>query len=356
MKVSIVNVQVPFVRGGAEYLADSLAERVRERGHLVDQLRIPFKCHPLDSILDHMLSCRLMEPSVGDPDLVIALKFPAYLVPFENKKVWLLHQHRQVYDLWETPFGCWGHWPGGLRLREAIVAADNRYLTDTRGLYTNSAIVADRLRRYNGIEPDGILFPPLRHPEAFHCGESGDFVFYPSRISRMKRQHVAVEAMRHVRSGFRLVVAGRAEDDSYQNEIDELMRAHGLEDRVEFLGWISEEEKTRWMADAFAVLYLPIDEDSYGYVTLEAFHSSKPVITFSDSGGTNELVVHGQNGLVLEPSPEALAEGMERLWADRAGRARWARPLTSHSPASRSTGSTCWIPSSHENRLSLPVP
>ena len=73
------------------------------------------------------------------------------------------------------------------------------------------------------------------------------------------------------------------------------------------------------MADAFAVLYLPIDEDSYGYVTLEAFHSSKPVITFTDSGGTNELVVHGLNGLALEPSPVALAEGMERLWVDRAG-------------------------------------
>jgi glycosyltransferase involved in cell wall biosynthesis len=319
MKVSIVNVQVPFVRGGAEYLADSLAEKVRERGHLVDQLRIPFKWYPLDCILDHMLSCRLIDPSVGDPDLVIALKFPAYLVPFENKKVWLLHQHRQVYDEWETPDGCWGNVPGGLRLREAIVAADNRHLTDTRGLYTNSATVADRLRRYNGIEPDGILFPPLLHPEAFHCGESGNYVFYPSRISRFKRQHVAIEAMRHVRSGFKLVVAGQADEDSFQHEIDELVRAHGLEDRVQFLGWISEEEKARWMADAFAVLYLPVDEDSYGYVTLEAFHSSKPVITFTDSGGTNELVVDGLNGLALEPSPVALAEGMERLWADRAG-------------------------------------
>ena len=46
MKVSIVNVQVPFVRGGAEYLADSLGEKIRERGHRVDQLRIPFTGYP----------------------------------------------------------------------------------------------------------------------------------------------------------------------------------------------------------------------------------------------------------------------------------------------------------------------
>ena len=84
------------------------------------------------------------------------------------------------------------------------------------------------------------------------------------------------------------------------------------------LGWISEEEKARLMADAFAVLYLPVDEDSYGYVTLEAFHSSRAVLTLNDSGGTNELVEDGNNGLILEPTAEALAEGMERCWADRA--------------------------------------
>ena len=88
---------------------------------------------------------------------------------------------------------------------------------------------------------------------------------------------------------------------------------------MQLLGRVSDPEKARLLAHAFAVLYLPVDEDSYGYVTLEAFHSSKPVITFTDSGGTNVLVVDGLNGLALEPSPVALAEGMERLWADRAG-------------------------------------
>jgi glycosyltransferase involved in cell wall biosynthesis len=318
MKVSIVNVQVPFVRGGAEYLADSLAERVRERGHLVDQLRIPFKWYPLDSILDHMLSCRLIEPSVGDPDLVIALKFPAYLVPFENKKVWLLHQYRQVYDLWETPYGCWSHSPGDLRLREAIVAADNRHLTDTRELYTISPNVANRLRKYNGIEPDGILYPPLLDAEQFSCGEAGDYVFYPSRLCGWKRQHVAVEAMRFVRSDFRLVLAGNPDTEAFQRELEDLIRRHRLEDRVQLLGWVSDAEKARLLAHAFAVLYLPVDED-YGFVTLEAFHSAKPVLTFTDSGGVLDFVDHGHNGLVQEPTPEALAEGMERLWADRAG-------------------------------------
>ena len=71
------------------------------------------------------------------------------------------------------------------------------------------------------------------------------------------------------------------------------------------------------MRGAFASLYLPFEEDSYGYVTLEAFHSHKPVLTFTDSGGTDEIVEDGVNGMMLEPTPEALARGMETLWAAR---------------------------------------
>ena len=46
------------------------------------------------------------------------------------------------------------------------------------------------------------------------------------------------------------------------------------------------------------MVYLPFGEDSYGYVTLEAFHARKPVVTLSDSGGTLELVRDRRNGLV----------------------------------------------------------
>jgi glycosyltransferase involved in cell wall biosynthesis len=68
-------------------------------------------------------------------------------------------------------------------------------------------------------------------------------------------------------------------------------------------------------------LYIPYDEDSYGYVTLEAFHSGKPVLTLSDSGGTDEVIEDGENGFILPPAAEALAQGMEELWASP-GRAR----------------------------------
>jgi glycosyltransferase involved in cell wall biosynthesis len=251
-------------------------------------------------------------------DLVIALKFPAYLTTFANKKLWLLHQFRQAYELWGGPFQDLPDTPEGRRVRDAVIAADNRFLREAREIYTNSRIVASRLKQFNGIQADAVLYPPLPNPEIYRSEAFGDFFFYPSRLSPAKRQDLAIEAMRHTRSDFKLVIAGKADDSQYEQQLRSLIARYDLQEKVQLLGWISEEEKASLFAKAFGVLYVPYDEDSYGYVSLEAFQSRKFVVTFTDSGGTDELIEHDRNGLIIEPSPLVLAEQMEHLWADKA--------------------------------------
>ena len=83
-----------------------------------------------------------------------------------------------------------------------------------------------------------------------------------------------------------------------------------------FLGTVDDDQLIQLYKDALAVVYPPFDED-FGYVTLEAFLSRKPVITCTDSGGPNEFVVDGVNGFVCEPAPAALAAAINRLADDR---------------------------------------
>ena len=284
MKVSIVNVQVPFVaRCGSQYLAESLGEKIRARGHRVDQLRIPFRWHPHEMIPEHMLACRLLDPTTGDPDLVIALKFPAYLVPFENKKVWLLHQYRQVYEPWDTPCSD-PDTPRGTASGDVRAARHGAALRGAGALHQ----LADRRRPALPVQRARARRDPV--PAAAATGACSAAARPGLRLlpepdlqlqaaARGRRGH----ALRAVRLPARPGRQGRR--GRLRGALDELIRAHGLEDRVELLGWISEEEKARLMADAFAVDLPPLRRGLVRLRDARGLPVAKPVITFADSGG-----------------------------------------------------------------------
>jgi glycosyltransferase involved in cell wall biosynthesis len=119
--------------------------------------------------------------------------------------------------------------------------------------------------------------------------------------------------MARVDKPIRLVVAG---DGTQRANVERVAAAAGVADRVAFLGSIGDEQLLELYRDTLAVLYPPYDED-FGYVTLEAFLSKKPVVTASDSGGPNEFVVDGINGFVRPPDADAFAEAINALARDR---------------------------------------
>jgi len=315
MKIAIVNNQVPFVYGGAEFLADWLREHLLAVGHSCEIVRVPFKWNPPHNIVNHMLAARLIK--LSSIDRVIALKFPAYYVEHDNKVLWLLHQFRQAYDLWGTPYQELPDTPEGLAIRTAIINADNRYLRCARKIYTNSSVVSARLSEFNGIS-SMVLYPPLRDEGAYHCERYGDYILCAGRVNEVKRQHLLVEAMRFVQSGVRLIVAGQPESQAYLDRLVSLVKNDHLEDKVDLkMRFVSEEEKISLYAGALATAYIPYDEDSYGYVSLESFHSRKAVITCSDSGGIREIVRDSISGYVVSPTPAALGKAMDLMMLDR---------------------------------------
>jgi glycosyltransferase involved in cell wall biosynthesis len=65
------------------------------------------------------------------------------------------------------------------------------------------------------------------------------------------------------------------------------------------------------------VVYFPLNEDSYGYPSLEAHAARKAVLTTTDAGGTCELIVNGHNGFITPPDPELIGSAMDKLYNDR---------------------------------------
>jgi len=315
MRIALVNIFMPYIRGGAEILVDDLAEQLQAHGHAVMLFRLPFPRSFEAPLITSIESARML--CLDEFDRAIAFKFPAYCIKHHAKVVWMFHQLRQVYDLWGERYGLQPG-PVGDSVRRLVVAADNEDLPRSRHIYTNSLEVSGRLKRFNGIDSK-LLMPPLKNPELYYTAQTGDYIFYPSRITALKRQHLAIEAMCHVKSGVRLIVAGVCSESGYLDQLQRLIQENGLEQRVELRNqWITDEEKRELFAGALGAIYIPYQEDSCGFVTMEAFYSAKPVISCSDSGGTRELIEDLLNGFMVEPTPQAIAQAMDRLYDDQA--------------------------------------
>ena len=311
--VLVCTAQAPFITGGAEILVSELRQNLERRGFRVDVASVPFKWYPVSEIVRQALAWRLLDvtESNGTPvDLVIPTKFPSFLVRHPRKVAWLFHQHREAYDLYGTPYCSFRATPEDDQTRDAIRTMDSTALAECQAIFTISKNVADRLSRYNNL-PGTPLYPPPHHLGRYRSESFGDYLFYAGRLDRLKRLDLAIDAMKRVRSGARLRIVGAG---PLEEELRKQIRGLGVEDRVELLGFVGADDLIDLYANCRAAYYAPLNED-YGYVTVEAFLSKKPVLTTTDAGGPLEFVAEGESGFVASPTPEAVAEAIDRLWA-----------------------------------------
>jgi glycosyltransferase involved in cell wall biosynthesis len=315
--ICIVNTQVPFARGGAERLVDSLARELRGRGFTVDTVALPFHWPDRVDLLKSALAWRLIDLTAAGGrkvDRVIATRFPSYAVKHPNKVVWLVHQLRQVYDLLGSRYSDFAaERPRDRRAMEMVRAIDRRTLAEARAVYTISANVADRLRRGSDLAAE-VLYPPPPADGAFHPGEFGDYVFAIGRLDRLKRFDLLIRAVAAAEAPVRCRIAGTGPEEG---ALRDLAARLGVADRVELLGWVEDAAAADLYAGSLAVFYAPFDED-YGYVTIEAFRAGKPVVTAADAGGVLEFVEDGVTGFVCPPdAPRDMGARLDLLFRDR---------------------------------------
>ena len=314
LRVLILEAQVPFVHGGAEILVRGLTRALIARGHDAEIVSVPFTDAPKEELLAGAESWRLLDVTQAagrDVDLVIATKFPTYFARHPRKVLWLVHQHRAAYELCGTRYSNFSQSERDVALRRRLIDIDTRMLGECVGRFTIAKTVSERLLKYNGIESEALYNPP-KLADRFRSGPYGDYVLTVTRLEHVKRVDLAIDAFEQAPASVRLLIAG---DGSAREELRLHIERLGLSDRITLLGRIDDDRLIELYAGCLAVLFAPYQED-YGYVTLEAFLSRKPVITARDSGGTLEFVTDGVNGCVCDPTAESLAGAIDQLASD----------------------------------------
>ncbi|HNX47845.1 MAG TPA: glycosyltransferase family 4 protein [Methanomassiliicoccales archaeon] len=155
---------------------------------------------------------------------------------------------------------------------------------------------------YNGVDiPD-------------RTGQDGDYILSLGRLVRLKGLDYLIKAMQHTNCHLR--VCGEGPE---RKNLERLSQHLGLTDRIDFMGWISEEEKKRMLCEC-RMFVIPSVHEAYGMVAAEAMSYGKPVIA-SNTGGLPEVV--GDAGILVPPQDEmALAEAINALGQDEGRRAQ----------------------------------
>jgi glycosyltransferase involved in cell wall biosynthesis len=165
--------------------------------------------------------------------------------------------------------------------------------------------------------PDANFVSTIQHgiPADLHrpTFETGSYVAFLGRISPEKRPDRAIRIARA--AGIPLKIAAKVDEvdkDYFRAEILPLLDSPA----VDFIGEISEREKTKFLGEAAALLF-PIDwPEPFGLVMIEAMACGTPVLAFR-CGSIPEIIDDGITGKVVDNEEEAIAALPEILTFDR---------------------------------------
>lgn len=148
------------------------------------------------------------------------------------------------------------------------------------------------------------------------------------RLDPQKDQRTLIQAFARIAeqySDWELRIVG---DGALRAELQQLIESLGLRDRVMLAGTTREIGAEYRAAHIFV---LPSLYESFGLATAEAMSYGLPAVGFRDCPGTNELITHGTDGLLVHGADrvDALARGLESLMSSPELRSKYggAAPL-----------------------------
>jgi phosphatidylinositol alpha-mannosyltransferase len=150
---------------------------------------------------------------------------------------------------------------------------------------------------FNGIEVQRYSRPTTQR-------ETSPTIFFCGRYEPRKGLEVLLQAMAHLPKNVKLWIASDGAG------IDDLQNTYGADERISWLGRITEEDKLDRLARCTAFCAPSLRGESFGIVLLEAMAAGAALVA-SNISGYNNVATHGMNALLVEPgNPVSLAEAL----------------------------------------------
>jgi glycogen(starch) synthase len=194
----------------------------------------------------------------------------------------------------------------------------------------SSAIARDLVARTPALRrariehiPNAVDIDSIRSATSSSRPLPQQYLLFSGKLEVNKGADLLVHIVREAGIKLSLVVVG---DGQLRSSIEDEAGAAGLD--VHITGWIPRKDALHWLAHASALLFPSRGPESLSRVLLEAAALGVPIAAM-DTGGTSDIVLHQQTGL-LSRSPGALARDLARLIAEPPLAARLGRDARVH--------------------------
>lgn len=179
----------------------------------------------------------------------------------------------------------------------------------------NSTYMRDQLLA-NGFpsEKTHVCSPVLKHSNIVSKPiPTEPVVLYAGSLIRGKGVDLLLRAFRLLKTPAQLNIVGAGKSEE---SLKRLSRALGIEDRVNFVGWVDHEELTQFYQQSKVVAVPSCWPEPFGLVGVEAMRHARPVVAFK-VGGIPDWLEHEKTGFLIdEQDVDAFAEALERLLLD----------------------------------------
>ena len=154
MNVLVTLARQPFARTAAAILAETLVARLCEAdGVRAESMTLPVGPGEGERLLDAAAQCGMLR--TVNADRMIALNFPAYLMPYESKVVWLA----AAEDLPAPACGERAQHGRPAEIARILAHADGNALLRAERLFCGSAGLAAQIRRWCGARAEVMPVP-----------------------------------------------------------------------------------------------------------------------------------------------------------------------------------------------------
>ncbi len=143
---------------------------------------------------------------------------------------------------------------------------------------------------------------------------NNNVILFVGRIVREKGVDILLKALTFVKHDFNALIIG---DGPYRKKCEHISKRLNLQDKVKFLGWISNDNLQNFYSKATLVVVPSIWPEPYAIVGIEAMTYGRPVVAF-DVGGIPDWLENGKTGfLVKRMDYKAMADKITLLLANK---------------------------------------